>query len=178
MSIFGDQSERLLRETWGSPTELAEELYAMFGVNTPLQIQGPVTITNTTPGPALTVNQLGAYTPGDFPPGLTPPPSPGISILSPGTDATPSGAAPPPAPVSVGGGGGGGIPGQVQSGGPGPSYQVAIYTAGLAGGFIVVTVTQLQIDPDETIPVGTWALVTQAGANYYMNVPTWAADLT
>jgi hypothetical protein len=101
MSIFGDQSERLLRETWGSPTDLAEELYAMFQSNLPLNINGPVTITNTTPQPALTVQQLGAFDPGNFPTGLTPDPSPGILLLFPGINATPSNFAPDPAPQSA-----------------------------------------------------------------------------
>ena len=52
------------------------------------------------------------------------------------------------------------IPGQVVSG-TGATYQVAIYQQGLSGGSNLVEVTQLGIDPSETIPAGTWAMVTQ-----------------
>jgi hypothetical protein len=36
-----------------------------------------------------------------------------------------------------------------------------------------VTVTQIQIDPSQTIPVGTPVIVIQVGSNYYMQVPVW-----
>lgn len=86
----------------------------------------------------------------------------------------------PPAPLSqnpnattINIQGGGGMPGQVVSGGPGSSYLVNVYSNGLAGGFITVSVTQLQIHEDATIPAGTWAIVVQAGGSYYMQVPIW-----
>jgi hypothetical protein len=180
MSIFGDQSERLLRETWASPSELAEELYAMFGVNTPLQIQGPVEITNTTPGPALTVKQLGAFDAGGFPPGLKPDDPAAISLQFPGLSPTPADVSPPVTQQNITQntlkpGGGGGVPGQIVSG-SGDTYDVDLYEKGVAAGVTkTVSVTQLQIDPAETINAGTWTLVTQAGDGYFMQVPVWGA---
>lgn len=83
----------------------------------------------------------------------------------------------------VGGTGGGGVPGKVLSGGPGDTYQVEIYPGGLSvlnqdgsiQGATVVTAKQLQIDSGETIPAGTFALITKAGGVYYMQVPVWVA---
>lgn len=72
--------------------------------------------------------------------------------------------------------GGGGTPGVVLSGGPGASYQVRIYPDGLSSAGEVVSVTQLQIAADATVPAGTWAVVTQAGGSYYMQVPVWLGE--
>jgi hypothetical protein len=73
-------------------------------------------------------------------------------------------------------GAGGGIPGRIVSGGPGDTYTVSLYENGLAGGVTAtVPVKQLQIDPAETIPVGTWTLVSKIGSGYVMQVPVWVA---
>jgi hypothetical protein len=66
-------------------------------------------------------------------------------------------------------GGGGGFYGEVVSG-SGSTYTVDVEGVGN------VTVTQLQIDGDETIPAGTMALVVQVGENYFMQVPVWLED--
>lgn len=171
--MFGTQALRLLRENWPSATELAQELYAIFDDTNPTS-SGPITA-SPAPGstqPPLTLNQdpltLGA-----------------ISIKSGSNNATiglnggsltfsVNGDSQQP----VGGGGGGGVPGVVVSGGPGSGpYVVTIYPTGLSGGTQNVNVTQLSIDSGETIPAGTWTVVTQVGSNYYMQVPVWGADL-
>jgi hypothetical protein len=66
------------------------------------------------------------------------------------------------------------VPGKVLSGGPGATYQVQLYPNGPSGGAgDTVTCTQLQIDPNETIPAGTWAIVAKSNNAYYMQVPVW-----
>ena len=172
--MFGTQALRLLRESWPSVDMLAQELYAIFQDTNPTS-SGPLTINNNTPaGPGMTINNSGGSgssinlgrngTPSvNF--GLGP--DGGLIITAPSVSSqTPGGQ---PAPI----GGGGGVPGQVLSGGPGANYQVKIYPTGLAGPTKTVSAVQLQIDPGETIPAGTWALVAQAGGNYYMEVPVW-----
>jgi hypothetical protein len=67
------------------------------------------------------------------------------------------------------GGGGGGLPGEVLSG-TGSTYTVRITTE---EGTEDVTVTQLQIDPTETIPAGTKAIVAKVGEDYFMQVAVW-----
>jgi hypothetical protein len=58
--------------------------------------------------------------------------------------------------------------------GSGDTYQVTVYPNGLSGATETVEVTQLQIDAAETIPAGTWAMVTQlADGAYTMQVPVW-----
>jgi len=64
------------------------------------------------------------------------------------------------------------MPGQVVSGG-GSSYLCTVYPNGSAGAAITVNVEQLQIDSSETIPAGTWAIVTKNGNSYSMQVPVF-----
>jgi hypothetical protein len=64
------------------------------------------------------------------------------------------------------------FPGVVLSG-SGNNYSMKVYPNGLGGPSQTATVTQLQIDPSEAIPAGTWALVSFAGGNYSMQVTTW-----
>lgn len=199
MSIFGDESERLLRESWSGPDELAEELYAIFTSTQPLQT-GPIQITNP-PGstvPPIAIDNLGNTTtsvsittnPSPTPnfPELPPiPPLPGIgspvvNLLGP--DGLPTETGPPGGPFTpsppIAGGGGGGVPAQVVSGGPGKGpYTMTAYPNGLGGGgltptTLTVKATQLQIADDETIPAGTWAILNKVGTTYYMQVPVWA----
>lgn len=75
--LFGDAPIRLLRENWQSLQELAEECYAVFATPQSQQLSGPITITNNTDQPAVTINQNG-NAPGtviqfsNLPPGATP----------------------------------------------------------------------------------------------------------
>lgn len=48
------------------------------------------------------------------------------------------------------------FPGKILSGGPGDSYQAALYVLGPDGPSITRTVKQLQIDPAAKIPAGSW----------------------
>jgi len=177
MGIFGDQSERLLRESWGSVNALAEELYAIFAMNLPLQISGPVEITNAKAGqPALTVTQWS----GDLPPIAFRKPSgqgPGdytTTGLQPGAGfdpAVPQDQAkpkPPPTPAA-----GNAVPGKILSG-AGDVYTVEIYPDGRDALPQRVTVTQLDIDLLETIPPGVWAICVQTSdGQWWMQVPVW-----
>lgn len=193
MAIFGDQSERLLRESWSGADELAQELYAIFTDSGPLEIDSPVQIStpqgSTVPplslenngvNPAAIQFTTAAVPSQDF--GQLPalPPLPGLTLTSiygdgsaenfPGAPANPT----PGTGTPAGGGSGGGVPGMVTGGGPGAGpYQVKIFPTGLAGPSKTVNVTQLQIDPADTIPPGSWTIVNQVGKFFYMMVPVW-----
>jgi hypothetical protein len=186
VGIFGNQALRLLREKWSSPNELAEELYAILNSNVPMTLTGPVTINNSSPTkPALTVRNFGQNDQGvniqkrpllqgpNFPPipGITFPP---LGVFGDGTLGSNLGSQGQAQQQQQPGGGG--FPGKVLSGGPGATYKVAVYQSGLGGKPTTVSVTQLQIDPAETIPAGTWAMVSQVGSSYYMQVPVWGAS--
>ncbi len=67
------------------------------------------------------------------------------------------------------------VPGKIVSG-EGDTYSVLLYPNGKnrePDPPTSVTVTQLQIDPNSTIPEGTWALVVETGDGYAMQVPMW-----
>jgi hypothetical protein len=191
MGIFRKQSIRLLRERWGGVNEAMEELYAILNSDEPLEIDGPVTINNSTGRAPLTINQFGGdggvvnINRRDEPP-VQPPGFPPLDFGGPGnftitiinqfggveTGTSNDGTPPRPQPEQQGGGG---FPGRVISG-EGSTYQVAVYESGLAQAPVTRTVTQLQIASDATVPAGTWALVGKAGNSYFMQVATWLMD--
>jgi hypothetical protein len=151
---FIEGAIRLLRTHWDNPNQLAEEIYSMLKQLTenPTTLIRPLTVITDTQ-PAITINGRDGVDGAD-----------GISI----NDETLREII-----GRLGGGGGGGIPGEVVSG-SGDTYTVTIYPNGLLGTTENVTVTQLQIDAGETIPAGTWAIVTQMGdGEYAMVVPVW-----
>lgn len=189
MAFLRDQAIRLLREKWNSPQLLAEELFAIFASDVPFTIDGPVTINNPGPLPAITINNGGlgdaafSYNresqPQDIPgftfPGLGGiPPLPGVSppnfgivnnitLGSDGIIYETTGPAdqplPPGTPVGGGGAGGGSTLMGVVLSGTGDTYQVQLYKADGSPGSDVVSVQQLQIDPGATIPAGTAVFV-------------------
>ena len=53
--FFGNQSNRLQRERWADASELADELFAMFGADTPLEADVPITLVQRGDTPAITV---------------------------------------------------------------------------------------------------------------------------
>ena len=198
MGLWRNQAARLLRERWSDANTLAEELYAMFTSDAPVEIDSPLVVT-ASPGqqaPPIVVRNFGQNDAGvqiqrRVPDQLDFPEIPPLPTLETGdftvtnyySDQAPEVFQnPAPGGVQPGGGspiqsgGGGGTPGVVLSG-TGDSYQVNIYPNGLAASPTEVTVTQLQIDPSAEIPAGTWALVTTAGGAYYMAVPVWQEDL-
>jgi hypothetical protein len=62
----------------------------------------------------------------------------------------------------------------VVTGGSAGTYTVNIYKSGLTGAATSVTVKQLQIAGGESIPSGTWALVSKGpSGEYTMQVPVW-----
>ncbi len=65
------------------------------------------------------------------------------------------------------------IPVQIVSGGPGSSYTANAYPDGLAGAAVSVTVTVLQLDPLETLPVGMWLLAAKIGGDYLVQPAIW-----
>jgi hypothetical protein len=197
--MFGSQALRLLRESWPNPQLLAEELYAMFQDSVPLESSAPLTLTQTGSVPALTIQSsgppgadviqfqngngvvVGGITIGDGQlngnQGITIGPTTvgGINInnpsnidFSPGQGVTTVGQK--QAAQSASGGSGNAFTGTVQSG-SGNSYSVALSNG------TTVTVTQLQIDPTDTIPAGTAVVVVgrQSGGQtiYEMQAPVW-----
>lgn len=164
--MFDEQLSRLLREHWPNAKMLADELYAMFrgweerGL-TNLILQQP-------PGdqPAIRLN---GWDSGDIVIQVR-----GRGGIDLGSITFTGGTLATPDATGVGGGtvvaGANAFPGRVVSG-TGSTYQVDIYPNGLGGEAERVSVTQMLIDEDETIPGGTPVLVVRSGANYYMQVP-------
>jgi hypothetical protein len=187
MGIFGDQALRLLREDWANPKMLADELFAIFTSTDPMTLTGPVTIDNTTNQPGLTVRNFGD---GNTSMQIQKQPLPPIPPLPPFApiefgpisivDFLPDGTIQPldaqGNPIIIESGGGG-FPGKVLSGGPGSTYKVNVYKKGINQAPISVTATQLQIDPGETIPAGSWCLVAFTNNAYYIQLPVWLDDL-
>jgi hypothetical protein len=75
------------------------------------------------------------------------------------------------------------MPGEVmgkstgEEAGAGDRYEVTVWPYGYTNPSKVVNVTQLDIDPDSTIPTGTAVMVTRATDDWYMQVPVWQEDL-
>lgn len=195
MGILTDQAIRLLKTRWRDPNQLAEELYAILTSDAPVNISGPVTITNSSGEPDLTIDHQGA---GDYSVVIRKATRPDINFpdlpflpIDPG-DTNWSGWpvddptnpvedpdwAPdaPPAPQPRQQGGGGGFPCRVVSG-SGNTYSCAVYEDGLAAAPSTRSVRQLQISAAATIPAGTWAVAGKAGGAYFMQVPVWLEDL-
>jgi hypothetical protein len=58
MGIFKDASSRLVRDNWSSVQELAEELYAMFNSDGPIQVDSPlVLLPSAGGGPSLSIRR-------------------------------------------------------------------------------------------------------------------------
>lgn len=194
MGILGDQAMRLLRESWASPNELAEELFAMFTSDRPVTIDSPLIINNTSAdGPPITINQGGSndqtivinrdspdppdvpdFPDFDFPtPGNT-----YITVIyADGTVDNPADDPPPNQPPDDDEQpeGGGGFPGQVISGSDN-DYTVEVYESGLTLAPVSRQVRQLSIASGEVIDPGTWGLIGRVGAEYFMQLPVWGDD--
>jgi hypothetical protein len=161
------QRERLMKMDWSKATELlALEIYEMLGPDVPLSHNAPLTLT----------------APKDVAPLAFSADSPLFSVSRNGqkladivfqdgqlqaqpVDGSPSSAPPKPPVPAV-------MPGVVQ-GGSGDTYSVTVYPKGTGAAGQTVTVKQLQINSVETIPAGTWALVTKNGGAYTMQVNVW-----
>jgi hypothetical protein len=198
--MFGTESIRLLRDDWKVPKMLAEELYAIFNDDAPVSTAGGLTVTAPTGVAPITIgaNTEGAYSPAfSFGSGSDAAstgwnpntgemqynsPS-GFNFTFPGTDGLPQTVTIGPMPDALNNqqpeATGGGMPGMV-TGGSGSTYQATVYPEGLGGDSLSVAVTQMSIDPDATIPAGTWTTVLKNGtgskASYSMQVPVWGSD--
>jgi hypothetical protein len=118
-----------------------------------------------------------------FPRTPTPVPAPkkDYAYDDPDTPDLPNGAYPGKVKKKAGGGEAG--EGSGEGGGSGRvDYEVDVYLDGLAKDPQSMTVTQLQIDPDDTIPEDTWVLVSVVNtkddqgkpvASFSMQVPVW-----
>lgn len=197
--MFGSQKVRLLREDWPSPTELAEELYAMMDDSIPADLgNGPITANNPTSLPALTLGTsgdiggvvlqvngangqpVGGIVLGDN--GLQfASPSQLQAIATGGPGTLPVFGTNNPPGIDLAGTGTGAntssaptsFPGTIV-GGAGSTYSATIYPDGLDGKGQDVAVTQLQIDSSETIPAGTSVIIVQTSdGKYQMQVPVW-----
>lgn len=169
--MFGKAAQRLLREKWTDINTFAEEVYALLNTeNIPLTHSG--TITLTTP-PGSTEPAIQVFGGGGFAFSLT---RGGNEVVldSGGLDLGEDGevteddedeededtSEEDPAVFT----------GTILSG-SGDSYTVRKSSGG------DVDVTQLSIAEDEVIPVGTSVMVFNVNGTYYINVPTWLADL-
>lgn len=187
--MFHEYAIRLIRERWPTPTELAEELFAIFRSNIPLTHNGPITLTQDTDAPPLTINLRDDDTTG------------GIVINRGGTPIN--------FPGSGGGGGGGtdldditwpdepdviAVPdpqetpfplwGVILSKVNGSVYRVRCWAKDPASSPPIATlnVTQGLVDPAEEIPAGTPVIVivfpviegtTIRVGSAYMQSPVW-----
>lgn len=187
MGFLKDQAARLQRETWASPTELAEELYAMFTSEKPVVFDSPVVINNPTGGPGITINQGDAgdtsieiinnpyWHQGDTTTTIT---NQFITIIY--GDGTIEGYPdPPPAPEDPQpgdgepvGGGGGGFPCEVVSG-SGFLYTCNVYTSGLGTTPIQTQVRFLGMSSQAQLPAGTQSVANLVGASYFSYVACW-----
>lgn len=175
MNFFGEQSIRLLRDDWETTKMLAEELFAMTaGSQEPLPT---LDVQPTTEGQPYF--NLSNYSPGDTIfsiTGRSGEPFGGFTIENGDLVFLPAETGDPPASVpskskkdDEQATGANCFPGIVV-GGSGSVYNVSITTS---GGTKTVSVTQLQIDPNEVIPPGTAALVVKVGGKYSMQVPVF-----
>lgn len=191
MGFLKEESLRLRRKRGWTADELSDEIFAIFNADVPFTTDQPITITNKTPQPGLTIKQNGPYDGSikitrypDGPinlPGLPPflPPGLGdytITIIFP--DGTPL-TFPPGGPQDKGNGnpppskgGGGGFPGKILSG-TGDTYQVEVYEDGVSGEATTRSVTQLSISASEKIEANTWVFVGKTGDDYFMQHPVW-----
>ena len=166
---------RLLREYPWDAQSLAEELYAMFDPEIPLNHEGPLQLTARNGVAPLIINNLPIGTDPIIqnPPTQQIPDEPG----QPNIEEEGEGEPQTPATPSPGGGGGGAncFPGKVTSGGPGTSYLVDVYLDGLSQPATNVSARQLAIDGLDTVAADTWCLVAkQNDGQYVFQVPTWA----
>ncbi len=67
------------------------------------------------------------------------------------------------------------LPARIASGGPGTSYSGDLFGDGPEAPATVtgVAIRILHLDPAETVPPGTWLLVTPLGGEYLGQVPVW-----
>jgi hypothetical protein len=172
LTIPANEMLRLLRDDWTGPNGakmLSEEIYAIMAA----------AVASGSQTGQMNLNQPA---PGTYPFVINTADNSGIKINGPKGSALigPGGitlAGTPPAPVGAGVGAGGGIPGLVLGGGPGQGpYSVQLYPNNLSTAGATVSCTQLQIDPAETIPPGTWTMVSlMPDHTYTMQVPVWLA---
>jgi hypothetical protein len=197
--MFGQEAIRLLRDDWKVPKMLAEELYAMFqapdATANGLTATAPAGVAPITIGASAAGNYSPAFSfgggSGDAAIGWNPStgqvqfasPS-GFTFTFPGADGLPQTASIGPNTNDPGNLAnppeqGGAMPGMV-TGGSGSTYQVTVYPEGLNGSSESVSVTQMSIDPNATIPPSTWTTVVKNGtgskASYAMMVPVWGQD--
>jgi hypothetical protein len=194
--MFEEQSIRLLREKWRTVQELAEELFAIFQTRGDIGHDGSLTLRPTDANPPLRIVQ-------PFSPTSSTADNPGITITRGGTTTTITAGDVIINGQSLvggdfGGGSGGGtnlnqivglvntpefapfiLLGEVVSG-SGSNYQVRVFSTPDTN-LGTVSAIQVQIDPAETIPAGTFCQVIglpfRSGdlifAQYYLTVPVW-----
>jgi hypothetical protein len=174
--MFGIGVMRLMRESWTSAKELAEELFALLQSDIPLSHDAPLTLTNRNqPGqPALTVR--------DF--------SDGGLVQFVGSDGTPTGGLfieggelilqhQGALPTDIG------EPTQPRTDAPDDEEAPTVfagtaasgsgagpYTIDLVGGGTVAA-TVLQILESETVPSGTGVIVVRQGDAFYFQPAVW-----
>jgi len=173
MSLFGEASNRLMRTNWKSIDELAKELYALFTSNIPVRIEGGLEIVKQTGRPPLKIidrlqpsstDGLLALESNDQSKELT---YDDLGLLS-GSESDGSDLSNLISQRQVQGQ----IIGVIVSG-TGSNYQVDLYKQGYPGPSSRVSAIQLQIDPADSVPAGTFTMVSQVGTQYYFQASVW-----
>lgn len=193
--MFGTQAMRLLRTKWKTPTLLAQELFAMFQSDIPLEHSGGLKLDAKNDAPALELSR------GDFGDGpvldfnggsgaggisfsiangglvIT---GPSITLVESGTGAPPATTPTPQEQQQQAQGST--FPGQVLSG-SGQSYVVRIFTQGEGGPASQVTAQAPGMADDATISEGFWVAVSATTdaqgtiTGYFFFPPVWGGDL-
>jgi hypothetical protein len=163
--MFHNQRKRLLRRDNWTATDLAQELWAMFGPDVPLDHRGPITLYRDGEQPAIIYKNFGESDSlfrvdnGDD-----------LSVYSPTRLDNPTGDTSSSSSSSTTGA----FPGEVVSHVSGNNYLVNTYPDGLSAPAIQQTVRQMNIRSGATIKAGTWAMVCQTGDGaFHMMVPIW-----
>lgn len=164
--IFGDAIQRLQRTKWKDADELAKELATIFGSSLPVQIKGSIDITRQNDESPITISDLLE-------------PSSTLPILS--LRSNDSSVDLPMDEFLTGDALAAAVrkfqtPGQIPAvvvSGTGNNYKVDLYQQGYPGPTTRVSASQLQIDPTETIPPGTFVMVSQSGAQFFFQAPVW-----
>lgn len=163
--MFFKQRQRLLREESWTADLLAQEMYAMFGPDVPLEHHGQITLVKPSNGSPIVLKDV---VDGDT---IISVPSREGAVED--EDAVSLDVVAGSAATAVGSGRPMAYQGTVLSG-THPTYSVRIYREGITADSEDVSVTQLSGKTGVAITAGAAAIVFEdVEGNYFMNIPVW-----